>query len=210
MSGPEQSQEIDAAFAFRTWWTGVIAYNSSNSPCDLTMTPFKGDGTPLSPQTITLARKEKYIGTASQLNFPEGTAWFQISASNPVTGFELFGTNNGNQLGGYTGVGISGTDGVFAKMENDGWTGIAFVNIEDSPAVLTMTAYNDGGSAVAVETINLNAHQKVLGIASTLFSQDISAATYIRYSSSREIVGLTDPRMECCLMGYRGCDAFKN
>ena len=171
------------------WWTGVVAYNPSSTACNLIMTPFSNDGTALAPQTITLAGKEKYIGTASQLNFPEGTAWFQISASSPVTGFELFGTNNGNQLGGYTGVGISSTDGVFAKIEKDGWTGIAFVNIEDSPAVVTMTAYNDSGNAVAAETINLNAHQKVLGIASNLFSRDISAATYIRYSSNREIVG---------------------
>lgn len=171
------------------WWTGVVAYNPSSAPCNLVMTPFRSDGTALTPQTITLAGKGKYIGTASQLNFPEGTAWFQISASSPVTGFELFGTNNGNQLGGYTGVGISGTDGVFAKIEKDGWTGIAFVNIENSPATVVMTAYNDGGNAIAAEMINLNSHQKVLGIASTLFSQDISAATYIRYSSNREIVG---------------------
>lgn len=171
------------------WWTGVVAYNPSSTACNLVMTPFSNDGTALAPQTITLAGKEKYIGTASQLNFPAGTAWFQISASSPVTGFELFGTNNGNQLGGYTGVGISGTDGVFAKIEKDGWTGIAFVNIENAPATVMMTAYKDSGNPIAAETINLNAHQKVLGIASTLFSQDISAATYIRYSANREIVG---------------------
>jgi hypothetical protein len=87
-------------------------------------------------------------------------------------------------------VDISSTDGVFAKIEKSGWTGIAFVNIETSPATVAMTAYDDEGNPMASETINLNAHQKVLGMASTLFSQDISAATYIRYSSNREIVGI--------------------
>jgi hypothetical protein len=104
-----------------TWWTGIVAYNPSITSCNLNITPFRDDGTSLTPQTIFLAGQEKYIGTAKGLNFPEGTAWFRIVASSPVTGFELFGTNDGKQLGGYTGVGISGTDGVFAKTEKDGW-----------------------------------------------------------------------------------------
>ena len=51
-----------------------------------------------------------------------------------------------NQLAGYTGVGISGKAGVFAKLEKDGWTGIAFVNIENGSATVTLTAYDDNGN----------------------------------------------------------------
>ena len=101
----------------------------------------------------------------------------------------MFGTNDGNQLGGYTGVGISGTDRLFPKIEKDGWTGIAFVNIESSPSTVTVTAYNDDGDAIATESLNLAAYEKIMGVAPSLFSQDISDATYISYSSNGEIVG---------------------
>ncbi|RZB38000.1 MAG: hypothetical protein SRB2_00346 [Desulfobacteraceae bacterium Eth-SRB2] len=172
-----------------TWWTGIVAYNPAVTSCTLTITPFSEDGTSLTPQTITLAGKEKYIGTAQSLYFPDGTAWFRIVASNPITGFELFGTTDGNQLGGYTGVGISGTDGVFAKTEKDGWTGIAFVNIENAPAIVAMTAYNDSGNVIATESLNIAAYEKVVNVAPNLFSQDISNTTYIGYSSDGEVVG---------------------
>jgi hypothetical protein len=172
-----------------TWGTGVVAYNPSGESCELTITPFKDDGTSLSSQSKTLAAQEKYVGTPESLNLPDGTAWFSIEASSPIVGFELFSTKDGNQLGGYTGVGISGTDGVFAKIDKEGGTGIAFVNIEDSAATVTITAYDDNGSVIATETVNLNAYEKKVDVPSNLFSQDISMATYITYSSSGNVVG---------------------
>jgi len=93
-------------------------------------------------------------------------------------------------LAGYTGVGISGTDGVFAKLETDGATGIAFVNIEDSSAAVTLTAHDDGGTVIAAETINLDAYEKVVDTPEGIFvGSDIGNATYLTYSSDREVVG---------------------
>ncbi|RZB38394.1 MAG: hypothetical protein SRB2_00142 [Desulfobacteraceae bacterium Eth-SRB2] len=173
-----------------TWWTGVVAYNPFTTPCTLTITPYKTDGTALSSQTISLAGNEKYIGTINNLNFPSGTVWFSIKSTGPITGFELFGTNDGNQLGGYTGVGISATEGIFAKVEKGGgWTGIAFVNIKDSSATVTMTAYNDNGNVIEMETLTVGAYAKIVGVAPSLFSQNINNATYIGYSSNKEVVG---------------------
>ena len=172
-----------------TWWTGIVAYNPSGASCDLNITPYRDDGTPFSSQKITIAGKGKYVGTAEELNFPAGTAWFRIAATSPVTGFELFGTYNGKQLGGYTGVGINRTDGVFAKIEKDGWTGIAFVNIETLPAKVKMIAHDEEGREIATETIHMNAYEKVVGVASDLFSHDITGATYISYTSNGNIVG---------------------
>ncbi|MBW1679158.1 MAG: hypothetical protein JRJ08_03300 [Deltaproteobacteria bacterium] len=118
---------------------------------------------------------------------PEDTAWLEIGATSPTTGFELF--TRTDQLGGYTGVGISGTEGVFAKLESDGATGIAFVNIENSSATVTLTAYDDIGTEIATKDINLAAHEKELDIAENIFTGDISTATYIAYSSDKEVVG---------------------
>jgi hypothetical protein len=47
----------------------------------------------------------------------------------------------------------------------------------------------DTFNLVATETINVNGHAKVLGYAEDIFTQDITAATYIRYLSDKEVVG---------------------
>lgn len=171
-----------------TWWTGIVAYNPSASACDITITPYSDQGTRLSDQSLSIPGQGKYIGTVAGLNLPTDTAWFKIEGASPITGFELFGTQDGNQLAGYTGVGISGTEGVFAKLEKDGWTGIAFVNIEDSSAVVTLTAYDDNGNIVATETMNVSGYAKVVDVPEDIFTQDISSATYISYSSDKEVV----------------------
>ncbi|MBN2033247.1 MAG: putative metal-binding motif-containing protein [Deltaproteobacteria bacterium] len=75
------------------WWTGIVAYNPSTSPCNLTITPFGSDGTLLPSQRITLGAKEKYIGTVRQLNFHAEAAWLRIEGTSPISGFELFGIN---------------------------------------------------------------------------------------------------------------------
>jgi hypothetical protein len=171
------------------WWTGIAAYNPLESSSTIIITPYTSDGTPLATQGLYLDPKGKYIGTVSELSLPLQTAWLMLNSTNPLTGFELFGTTDGNQLAGYTGVGISGTEGVFAKLEKEGWTGIAFVNTQNSAAVVALTAYDDNGNIVATETMNVGGHAKVVDLPENIFSQDISNATYLMYSSDMEIVG---------------------
>ncbi|MDD5723241.1 MAG: S8 family serine peptidase, partial [Syntrophales bacterium] len=171
------------------WWTGIVAYNPSASASTITITPYSKEGASLTTQSLEMSGRGKYIGTVADLDLPVDTAWLQIEATSPVTGLELFATRNGNQLAGYTGVGISGKEGVFAKLEKDGWTGIALANTESSPATVTLTAYNDSGATITTEAINLNAHEKVVNTAEGIFTGDISNATYITYSSNKEVVG---------------------
>ena len=124
------------------------------------------------------------------LGLPAQTAWFKIDSTQPLTGFELFGTADGNQLAAYAGGGGTGAKaGVFAKIEKNGWTGIAFVNTEAGAASVTLTAYNDNGTAVATQVLPVGGHAKVVNLAEAIFSQDISGATYIAYSSDRNVVG---------------------
>ena len=173
-----------------TWWTGIVAYNPAASSANLTITPYKSDGTKLTSKAIVLQSKEKYMGTPGTLNLPTGTAWFHIHANKAITGFELFGTNNGKQLAGYTGVNINAKTGLFPKLEKNGWTGIAFVNIANMPANVTMKAFNDSGALIATKKLILNAHEKVLGIADALFATSLARATYITYKANQDIVGV--------------------
>ena len=173
------------------WWTGIVAYNTAWYDGNITITPYNALGTPLTPSTLPIAGKEKYVGLVAGLGLPAQTAWFRIDSTSPLSGFELFSTADGNQLAAYAGGGGTGArTGVFAKIEkNGGWTGIAFVNTEDSTAFVTLTAYNDSGTVVATQQLLVGGHAKVLNYAEAIFSQDISSATYIAYSSDRNVVG---------------------
>jgi hypothetical protein len=172
------------------WWTGIVAYNPSWQESYITITPYSAQGILLSPSTLTIAEEEKYIGAVAGLGLPDQTAWFKIDSTIPLTGFELFGTVDGNQLAAYAGSGGMGAKaGVFPKIEKNGWTGIAFVNTEDSAASVTLTAYNDNGTAVATEVLPVGGHAKVVDNPEAIFTQDISGATYIAYSSDKNVVG---------------------
>jgi len=159
--------------------------------CTIAIMPFSAQGTSLSPSTLSLAGKGKYIGTVGELGLPAQTAWFKIDSTSPITGFELFGTADGNQLAAYAGKSGTGAKaGVFAKIEkNGGRTDIAFVNTEASLASVTLTAYTDNGTAVATQVLPVGGHAKVVNLAEDIFSQDIRSATYIAYSSDRNVVG---------------------
>jgi hypothetical protein len=173
------------------WWTGIVAYNPSTLASTITIKPYSAQGTPLAPSTLSIAGKGKYIGVVSGLGLPAETAWFRIDATRPLSGFELFATHDGAQLAAYTGGGGTGARaGVFAKIEQSGgWTGIAFVNTEATEATVTLTAYNENGEVVAIQALSVGGYAKVVNMAEAIFSQDISGATYIAYSSDRNIVG---------------------
>jgi hypothetical protein len=173
------------------WWTGIVAYNQSDSAGTITITPYSEQGALLSTSTLPIAGRGKYIGVLSNLGLPAETAWFRIDATSSLSGFELFGTIDGNQLGAYAGGGGTGAKaGVFPKIEkNSGWTGIAFVNTEAYAATVILTAYDDNGGVVATRVLPVDAYAKVVNMAEAIFTQDISGATYIAYSSDRNVVG---------------------
>jgi len=173
------------------WWTGIVAYNPAESAATITITPYSAQGALLTPSTLSIAGKGKYVGLVAGLGLPAQTAWFRIDSPKPLSGFELFGTLDGNQLAAYAGNGGTGErEGVFAKIEKNGWTGIAFVNTEDGAASVTLTAYNDSGTVVATRVLPVGAHAKVVNLAEDIFSQDILMnATYIAYSADRNVVG---------------------
>jgi hypothetical protein len=91
-------------------------------------------------------------------------------------------------MAGYTGVGISGKSRVCAKVDKDDWNNISFINTEESEASIILTAYDDSGAVIATQTITLNGYAKEIDEPGNIFTQDISSATYISYSSDRDIV----------------------
>ncbi len=173
------------------WWTGIVAYDPTAANDHFTVSPYKKDGTALATITVPLAGQKKYIGEASKLGLPTGTTWFKIEAANGITGFELFGYKV--QLGGYSGVNIIADKGVFPKIDHSGWTGISFVNPNNSSTIVTLAARRDDGSIVGSGsiTITLEPGEKKVDTVENFFpgSIDLDEAAFITYSATDEIVG---------------------
>ncbi len=173
------------------WWTGIVAYNPSTSTtAQITVNPYDTDGNLLGSLTQSILPGDKFVGYPTNLNLPSATAWFSLQSQNPLVGFELFGTADGNQLAGYSVVDIEGKSGIFPKVEKNGWTGIAFVNTENQQATVNLTAYNDTGTALATGTKILKAHEKWVGYVENLFpGVNLIAATYLSFSTDRKVAG---------------------
>lgn len=171
------------------WWTGIVAYNPSTTATTATLNAYGSSGTLLNSQSITIGPKERFISAVSTLSLNTETAWIKIESAKPIAGLQLVGGTNEQYVAANSVVGNATSEGIFPKLEDDGWTGIAFVNTASSSALISLTAINDNGDIIATSTATLAAHEKIVSIANSLFLSDISSATYIKYSSNRNLVG---------------------
>lgn len=187
----------------QNWWTGIAAFDPAGNNRTLTITPYSQAGDAFAAVVIDLPMgSKKYLASAGAIGMPAGTAWLQIDAESEITGFELFGNNPSYWLAGYTGVGLEAKKGIFAKLDqgsgfglqlrqsSSAWTGIALVNSETENAIVLLNARNDDGDLIASTELPLDPHERLMGLAETIFSgKDIGGATYISYESTRKLVG---------------------
>ncbi|HID97324.1 MAG TPA: rhodanese-like domain-containing protein [Thermodesulfobacteriaceae bacterium] len=171
------------------WWTGIAAFNPSADTCTFRIQPYSEEGTLLEPVILEIESGSRYSATAVDIGLPHGTAWFKTEASTPVTGFELFGTKDGQGLGGYTVLHSGIKRGIFAKLEDNGWTGIALVNLSEDTAHVSFSAFNDSGGIIAEETVSIAPFSRYADMPGNVFTGDISEATYILFSADREMAG---------------------
>jgi len=174
-----------------TWWTGIVVYNPFDSACTLSITPYSDSGTMLSSTDEILNSQQQFVGTIDDMDFPDDTAWIRITATTPITGFELLGTTDNEQLGGVVGMEEGRYEGTFAKIEKAGWTSIALVNTDKYPTEVTLTAYDNEGEVYATSTILLNGYAKIEDTVEDFFAgQALGSATYVGYNSDKKVVGV--------------------
>ncbi len=173
----------------KNWWTGIAAYNTATTKASLTVTPYSETGQPLGATQEQIPGRGKLFGNIGDLELPADTAWFKVESSQALNGFELFGSGDGNKLAGYSTVNIQRREGVFPKLEQQGWTGIAFVNTTAAAADIDLTLYDDEGFEINKKPMTLAAYGKVLRSPADMFAGPIVAATYLRFSSNRDVVG---------------------
>jgi hypothetical protein len=111
-----------------------------------------------------------------------------LSDSGFLAGYTRFNDPGGRvSLPATTGV----LQGWFPKMDNDGWTGLAFLNVDSETANMRFTAIGESGQKVGEEAISLAPGVKTVAIVWQFFHTDISNARYFYFSSDKKIVAFS-------------------
>ena len=93
------------------------------------------------------------------------------------------------KMAGFSAVSGAGYEGIFPKYNPDtGWTGIVLINTGLATAHVNLAAYNDAGEVIATSVVMVASYNKVIGVVENFFTQDISLASYLRYSSDQPLV----------------------
>jgi hypothetical protein len=80
------------------------------------------------------------------------------------------------------------TEGWFPRMELNGYTGLALVNVSNSNATVTLTAYDENGGMIERQVLVVPAQNRLAALTSQLFHGDISNARYFAFTSDRKVV----------------------
>ena len=181
------------------WKTGLVAYNPNAASCTVDIIPYDTWGNQLSatPQQVSVNGESSFVmhvgGVDEVVTLPEETAWLTMESSSGITGFNLFATEN--SYAGFSTIGTKGRGGILPKLVDPELggaehTGIVLLNIEDESAAVDVTAYSDSGDEIASTTVTIPGHANEVTMAKALFpGQTINGASYVRYSSDRDLVG---------------------
>jgi len=161
------------------WWTGFALVNTSDTAANIGFEFYSaaGDIVATLPEFSTLAAGQKLVYTIHDLfdgDVPANAAWWRVTSDQPLNGFELFGTNDSEEM---VGVKISKTPSsklLFPsiKVDDTYWTGIALINTGDTDGTVTFYAYNAEGTELSgSKTWPLPAHGKIVDEAQNFFEE---------------------------------------
>ncbi len=193
-----------------SWETEVALTNTGLAAIRGQLTAYGPDGgSPNQSAEITLGPlQRKEITVRNFFHNPENIAYLSlVSDSGFLAGYTRF-SQPGNRVSLKAGTGTKA--GWFTKMEQDGWTGIAFVNVDTSSASIKLSAMDADGNEVSSSTLTLAPGKKVVAMVPQLFNGDLSKAQYVKYTSDKLLLGFTvsgsgDGQMldgMHCLKGY--------
>lgn len=158
------------------FWTGMVYINVGNGQAAVRETFYDSDGNTLKIENLSLEAGGKttlLFDADNQVRVPAGTAWVNVSADQPLIGYELFGTPAGSQNDTFTGL-QSSTGGSsrlvypYFRSNADHFTALVAVNLGDSPAALTFTAFDAFGNVRGIKSIlNIGPKEKLARLVGT-------------------------------------------
>jgi pimeloyl-ACP methyl ester carboxylesterase len=147
-------------------------------------------GSPLQSLPIEIpagGRKEITVGTSFQ-NPGEVAYLIFLADSGFLAGYTRF-NQPGNRVSLPAASGVQ--EGWFPKMEQDGWTGLAFVNISEGDASVTLAALDENGNKIAEERLQVGSGVKTVGMVGQIFHGDLSRARYFSFSSDKLVLAFS-------------------
>lgn len=194
------------------WWTGFNILNNNDVTNNLTYTFYDKDGNEILnsgekysfPQFNSIAPHERLVMVVNQLfesldqEVPEGLSWFKIEGSNPLNGFELFGTGDFELLSGVKLENNKTSNLLFpvGNLSDTSWTGLSIVNLGDLDTKLNLKGYNSEGALIfddfiknkeTSENIILQSNSKFVDVVSNIVPEEIySQLSYFVISSESE------------------------
>jgi hypothetical protein len=201
-----RSEPIPAAlpkpFLYNLYFPHVASFGQWETEVALTSTgeiPVKGElqamaadgGDPLESISFIIpgGGRLEYIAGKSFKKSQEIAYIRVLSDSGFLAGYTRF-----SQPGNRVSLPLSGgtTEGYCTKVEKDGWTGIAFVNVGSDTANISLLAYDDTGTPAGKGTVQLAPGHKYLGMVDKLFAgSDLTKLSYFRFSSDQKLAGFT-------------------
>jgi pimeloyl-ACP methyl ester carboxylesterase len=177
--------------SFDQWETEIALTSTDEVPVRGELRAYTADGgDPIESLPITTpagGRVEITVGKSFQQ--PQQIAYLEfLSDSGFLAGYTRF-YQPGNRVS--LALGTGNNYGWFPKVEKDGWTGVAFLNVGTVAASVRLTAWDDNGNQVAETTLSLQPGEKRVGMVTQLFQSDLKEATYCRYSSDSKLLGFT-------------------
>jgi hypothetical protein len=172
------------------WQTEICILNTGHQPVKGMLTFYNATGKVTGSQPIVLPvfGRKQILCNNDLVGIVVDYAVFSAEFSS-VQGYTIF-WKPGKYSSTLAAVAEGKTSGVFAKIEkNGGWTGIAFINTEVTPASVTLTAYTDAGVVVGIKAFIVSGNGKVVDHIEKLFTGDISKATYVAYLSDKKVAG---------------------
>jgi len=171
------------------WETELALTNTAEAPVAGELRAYTAEGgNPIEILPFALpglGRMEFIVGSSFQ-KAPDIAYISLVSDSCFLAGYTRF-SQPGNRVS--LAMSTGSTNGWFTKMEEDGWTGIAFVNVDAAAVSVALTAWDDNGNQVAATTLPLAPGQKYVGMVYQLFNSDLRNATFFRYSCDKKILG---------------------
>ena len=182
----------------RNFWTGIAFVNTEDQTNTATLRAYSASGSVLAEEALVMEPRGKRVGLAYQLfptlNSESAISWVHLETDGAITGYELFGSNDGSdrRLAGLQAVGGGGTSLVLPKIQVEPgifWTGVAVVNLSsNASASLTYTCYADDGSVTGTAQRSVGPNQKDVALAEALFGGLLPyKTTWIKIDSSQPI-----------------------
>jgi len=197
---PEEG-EIDYTLYFphidvsEFWWTGFAAVNPGESEAHITYKFYDADGNEVFTKEENIPPKGKVVATIRDFfnnEVPEGTAWYKIESDTKIEGFELFGTNDWNEMVGVKILSKPSKTIIYPEVKSNDtfWTGIAVINVDEDNTEITFKAYDAEGNLLTESSpIFIPTNGKKVALIEDLFDSFPPETAYLVAESDKNIIG---------------------